>query len=305
VPDGHNWIDLRDPDETELRAAVPVALHDITVERILRRTTPDQHPRPRLEARGDYVFGVLAFPSVFEHADEVCHFSEVCVIATVDTFVCVRKTDRAEPPPEIDEARRTAARANAPPGMSLYYLLDEIAERFLDVVDRVDEKIDDLEDHLPDWRVDTVRVRVSALRHGMLEMRRVLGPTRDAARAVLDDRVELDGEDLFPREVELHFADTYDRLLRATDNLELARDLLSGVRDFHQAELAMEQNEVTKRLTVIAALLLMPTFIAGVYGMNFEHMPELEWRFGYLYAWLVIVAATFAQLWYFRRKRWI
>ena len=110
----------------------------------------------------------------------------------------------------------------------------------------------------------------------------MLAPSRDAARAVLDDRVELDGDvTLFPREIELHFADAYDKLLRATDGLDLARDLLAGVRDFHQAQVANDQNEVMKRLTVIASVLLLPTFIVGLYGQNLRGSPELHWAHGY------------------------
>jgi Mg2+ and Co2+ transporter CorA len=131
-------------------------------------------------------------------------------------------------------------------------------------------------------------------------------PAFPAARAVLDDRVELDGDvSLFPRDIELHFADAYDKLLRGTDGLALARDLLAGVRDFHQAEIANNQNEVMKRLTAIASMLLVPTFIVGLYGQNFRHIPELASSQGYGFSWSLIIATTGFQLWYFRRKRWI
>ena len=133
----------------------------------------------------------------------------------------------------------------------------------------------------------------------------MLAPTRDASRAILDDRVELEPETLFPRETELHFADTYDKFLRATDGLDLSRDLLAGVRDYLQAEISIDQNEVTKKLTVIASVLLAPTFIVGLYGQNFIHMPELRWEYGYLYSWGIILIVTALQLLYFRRKRWI
>jgi len=184
--------------------------------------------------------------------------------------------------------------------------MDEIAERFLDIVDGFDDAIDDLEDHVKDWPAVEVRNKIGATRHDILHVRRVLAPTRDAARAVLDDRVELDADvSLFPREVELHFADAYDKLLRATDGLDLARDLLAGVRDYHQAEVANDQNEVMKRLTVIASVLLVPTFIVGVYGQNLRGAPELRWSHGYLFSWCLIIAVTIFQLWYFRRKHWI
>jgi magnesium transporter len=110
---------------------------------------------------------------------------------------------------------------------------------------------------------------------------------------------------VFPQEVEVAFNAAYDKLMRAFDGLELSRDLLSSVRDYSQAKVANDQNEVMKRLTVVASLLLLPTFIVGLYGQNFVNIPELRWHWGYAYVWAVIVVTTLLQLWYFRRKDWI
>ena len=226
--------------------------------------------------------------------------------AALDRLVTVRRTPPGETVCEIADLVATAHRDGFPPGMSLYLLVDEIAERFLTVIDRFDTDIDQLEDNVGTWPSQAVREKISLIRHEILEVRRVLTPSRDAARAVLDDRVELDGEiSLFPREIELHFADAYDKLLRATDSLDLARDLLAGVRDFHQAQVANDQNEVMKRLTVVASVLLVPTFIVGLYGQNLHGSPELSWAHGYWFSWALIIVTTIGQLVYFRRKRWI
>ena len=128
---------------------------------------------------------------------------------------------------------------------------------------------------------------------------------RDAVRRVIDDTVEVDeGPEVFPHDVEVAFNAAYDKFLRASDGLDFARDLLAGVRDYQQAKIANDQNDVMKRLTVIAALLLPPTFIVGVYGQNFVDIPELRWHYGYAFSWGVIVGSTLLQLWWFRRKRW-
>jgi len=297
------WIDLCDPDAATLQAALPAGIHDVTRSRISRPAARDDEPRPRLEARGDYIFGVLAFPVL---TNEGAVFQEVDVIATLDVLVTVRKTPPGHAPCEFDDARNAALRSGAAPGMCLYTLMDDIAERFIDVVDRFDDTIDELEDHVRDWESGRIRAQIAATRHDILHVRRVLAPTRDAARAVLDDRVEIDGDiTLFPREIELHFADLYDKLLRATDGLDLSRDLLAGVRDFHLAEVANDQNEVMKRLTAIASLLLVPTFIVGLYGQNLRGAPELHWRYGYAWSWMLIIVLTVLQFWYFRRKHWI
>jgi magnesium transporter len=105
--------------------------------------------------------------------------------------------------------------------------------------------------------------------------------------------------------VELSFGGAYDKLLRAKDGLELSRDLVAGARDYHQSKVSNEQNEVMKRLTVIAALLLVPTFIVGLYGQNFVKIPELHWTWGYWWSWGLIVVTTIGQLAFFKRKKWL
>jgi magnesium transporter len=129
---------------------------------------------------------------------------------------------------------------------------------------------------------------------------------RDAVRRVIDGTVEVEsGPDVFPHNVEVAFNAAYDKFLRASDGLDLARDLLAGVRDYALAKIANDQNQVTKILTVIASLVLFPTFVVGVYGQNFRHIPELHWGFGYAFSWGVIIITTLVQLWFYRRKKWI
>ena len=301
MPD--KWIDLCDPSEQDLRAVLPEGIHDLTLLRILQPATSEE-PRPRLEVRDRYIFGVLVIPAITDDDGFVAH--EVDLVATPEKLITVRKSPPGQNACGFDAARDTAVQQDASPGECLWSLFDEIAERFLDLIDGFNEQIDQLEDDVAgDLRSPEIRQRISDIRHDILHVRRVLAPTRDAARAILDDRVELEPETLFPREIELHFADAYDKLLRATDGLDLSRDLLAGVRDYLQAEIANDQNEVMKKLTVIASVLLAPTFIVGLYGQNFFHMPELHWQYGYLYSWGLILIVTALQLMYFRRKRWI
>jgi magnesium transporter len=173
------------------------------------------------------------------------------------------------------------------------------------MVDDVHEEIDELEDHVDDWANDVIRRRLSDLRHDLLHIRRTLAPTRDAVRRVIDNRVDLDGEELFPHDVELHFGDAFDKLMRASEGLETARDLIGGVRDYHQSKVANDQNEVMKRLTLVASIFLPPTFIVGLYGMNFGHIPELGWSQGYGFVWAFIIVTTVAQVAYFKKRDWL
>ncbi|HEY2072308.1 MAG TPA: CorA family divalent cation transporter, partial [Gaiellaceae bacterium] len=190
-------------------------------------------------------------------------------------------------------------------GMMTYRLVDEIAERYLNLVDALYEEIDELEDKVDLQDAELTRQRISDLRHDLLHIRRTLAPMRDAVRRVIDDVVDIeDGHEVFTKDVEIAFNSAYDKLLRAVDGLELSRDLLAGVRDYSQAKIANDQNEVMKVLTVVASLVLFPTFVVGVYGQNFIHIPELHWRLGYAFSWGVILLSTVLQLWFYRRKKW-
>jgi magnesium transporter len=298
------WIDLLDPTEDEVNAVLPDDIHDLAIERLARPAEHDDEPRPRIEVQGDYLFGVLVIPWARSPQDALV-FQEVDVVVSRTLLVTVRKTPPGAEPFDIASVHESRSEDESP-GMCLYALVDETAERFLSMIDTFDDGIDELEDHVEDWEALKLRERISQLRHDILHLRRVLTPTRDLARQVLDDRVDLPGpNELFPRDVEIHFADAYDKLLRATDGLDLSRDLLAGVRDYHQAQVANDQNEVMKRLTVIASILLLPTFIVGLYGQNFHHIPELGWVQGYGFSWLLIIGTTIGQLLFFRRKRWI
>jgi magnesium transporter len=296
-------IRLLDPDAETLRQSAPELLHATAIERLLAPAEHDDEPRPTIEAHGDYVFAVFLIPVLVPSEDHV-YYQEVDFVMTVDTILTVRKTPPGgqafEPGPATIEKAE-----HEPAGQTTYRLVDEIADRFLDLIDGLNDEIDELEDNVETWPAERVRERLSHLRHDIVHIRRVLAPTRDAVRGIVDDRIELDEGELFPRDVEISFGAAYDKLLRATDGLELSRDLVAGVRDYYQSKIANDQNEVMKKLTAIASLLLVPTFIVGLYGQNFRHIPELLWSWGYWWSWGLILVTTGIQLWFFRKNRWI
>ena len=299
------WIDLLDPSADDVRAQAPRELEETAIERLLAPPEHEDEPRPTLQGHGDYVFGVFLVAVAHREEDEV-FYQEIDVVATHDTLLTVRKTPPGGRPACDVDAVKKAAKPDDSAGMLLYRLVDEIAERYLDLVDDLDEEIDELEDKVEAQPAELTRARISTLRHDLLPIRRTLSPMRDAVRRVIDDVVEVEeGPEVFTHDVEVAFNAAYDKLMRALDGLDLARDLLAGVRDYSQAKIANDQNEVMKVLTVVAALVLLPTFVVGVYGQNFDHMPELHWRLGYAYSWGLIAVITLIQLWFFRRKKWI
>jgi magnesium transporter len=306
------WIDLLDPDDEELRRRLPGEIQPATVKQLLRRASPDgRDVRPAIKSHGSYVLGVLLVAVAVPDEDRI-FYQEVDFVITHDKIVTVRKTPPGEEPFDPSPVQEVCEvhRHELPPGTIAHHLVDDVAERYIVLLDDIDDEIDELEEHADEWPLEKTRRRISELRHDLLQIRRTLAPTRDAVREVVDGRVDLEGRalfrrEVFSREVERQFASVYDKLLRATEAIEYARDLLAAVRDYQQARVAIDQNEVTKRLTAIASLILIPTFIVGLYGQNFRNIPELRWGFGYWWSWGWIVGVTFLQLVYFRRKRWI
>ena len=298
------WIDLLDPTPEELRAKAPKQLEETALEQLLALPEHADDPRPTLQGHGDYVFGIFLVAVAVPEDDSV-YYQEIDLVITHDTLLTVRKTPEGGRPACDVAAMQKTQKPDDSAGFLAYRLLDEIAERYLDLVDALDDEIDELEDKVEGQPAELTRARISTLRHDLLHIRRTLSPMRDAVRRVIDGTVEVEeGPEVFPREVEVALNAAYDKFLRASDALDLARDLLAGVRDYSQAKIANDQNEVMKRLTVIASLLLLPTFIVGLYGQNFVDIPELRWHLGYAYVWGLIVATTALQLWWFRRKRW-
>ena len=304
MANGAVWIDLLDPTEEELRAKASHDVEESAFALLLREHLHDDEPRPTIQGHGHYVFAVF-LSAVDVDEEDLVYYQEIDVVLTHRTVLTVRKTPPGRVPFDVEPLRRSV-KAGDSGGMIVYRLVDEIAERYLDLVDDVDAEIDELEELVDQLSSTEIRDRISGLRRDLLRIRRTLTPMRDAVRRVVDGVVEVkEGAEVFPHEVEIAFNSAYDKLLRATDGIDLTRDLLAGVRDYLQAKVANDQNEVTKRLTVIAALLLLPTFIVGLYGQNFVDIPELRWRLGYAYVWGVIVVTSLMQILYFKRKRWI
>src|SRR5215210_169965 len=302
------WVDLLDPDEAELRKHAG-DLDPGTLEQLLTRADPEGRVRPTLRGHGDYVFGVL-LSAVLEPEQDRLYYQEIDLVIRRDRVLTVRKTPPDGKPFDPGRVQEVCAvRQHVPPGKVVYHIVDEVAERYLDLLDGIDGEIDELEENVDVWQSERLRKRLTGIRHDLLHLRRTLSPTRDAVRGIVDGRIDIEPgmlrREVFPEEVERAFGPVLDKLLRATESLEFSRDLLTAVREYHSTQIAYEQNETIRRLTVVASLVLLPTFIVGVYGQNFEHMPELRWRLGYYYSWGVIVLVTIAQLIFFRRKRWI
>ena len=295
------WTDLVDPSRDELLRALAIPLDPEAVEILVEPARDGRSLRPLCEGHGRYVFSALVVPRWGPEGR--AEYLELDVVATPTAVVTVRKTG---PRGQLAHTDGVAALVDAdvPAGGVFQGLVDEAADAFLDLLDGLYEAIDELEADVEQLRPADVRRRIAVLRHELLLARRASSATRGVARRIVDGRIDVGRSELFPPEVEKRFVDTYETLVRVTEELDVARDLLGGVRDYYQAKIAEQQNEVGKKLTVIASLVLVPSFIVGFYGQNFAgHFRDWYWGIGVSVG--LIVATTIVQLALFRWRRWI
>ncbi len=302
------WIDLLDPTPEELRAKAPKELEDTALQQLLAPPQHEDEPRPTLQGHGDYVFGIFLVAVAVPDDDEV-YYQEIDLVLTHDVLLTVRKTPPGGRPACDFTVLNKVQKPGESAGMLAYRLVDEIAERYLDLVDALNDEIDELEDRVESQPPELTRARISSLRHDLLHIRRTLSPMRDSVRRVIDNTVEVeDGPEVFPHDVEVAFNAAYDKFLRASDGLDFARDLLAGVRDYQQAKIANDQNDVMKRLAVMATVFLPLTFLTGFFGQNFQYLTQSveipEWTFWVLGVGLEIAGAL-ALFILIKKRRWL
>ena len=294
------WLDLVDPSRPEVDAALPAGADPDVLEALATPAIPGREPRPLLEHHGSYVFGVIV--PVLTPADEATP-QELCFVATAERLITVRKGTSTGASFDVG-ALHAADQTGSSVGALVHRLYDDAADSYLDLVDAVYAEIDALEDEIDELRPSEIRLRLAELRHQLLHRRRIVSATRASIRRIVDGRVDVGEPELFPSEVERLFVDTYDTLVRVTEELDLARDLLAGVRDHLQSKVAENQNEVGKKLTVIASLVLVPSLVVGFFGQNFAGDFERGyWTIGVSTG--LIVVSTLVQLAIFRWRRWI
>jgi magnesium transporter len=298
---GARWLDLVDPSREQVAAVLPVRVDPDVVETLVAPAGDGARVRPTLESHGGYVVGIFLDALPIPEQDRIV-YREIDVVAMPEVVLTVRKTPRGSRPWEPGPLE--SAPDGTPAGELLHRLIDDVAESYLDVVDAADGEIDELEEHMEEWTSDRVGRRIAVLRHDLLYARRNISATRAAVRRIVDRRLEVRDEELLPEAIERMFGDTYETLLRAGEELDVARDLLASSRDYHQAKIAQSQNEVVKTLTVIASLILVPTLIVGFYGQNFEAVfDDAYWNLGTSTA--LIGVTTVVQLALYRWRRWI
>ncbi len=293
-PDCFVWVALKDPTEAELtEMQEEFGLHELAVE-----DARHGHQRPKIEEYADSLFVVL---STIEVAGEELHAGEMDVFVGKNYILTVRqRTERG-----FQDVR---ARCEREPellshgsGYVLYVLMDAVVDRYFPVLEAVETKLEAAEEQL------FVRGSARANIEELYYVKRQLTTLKHAAGPLLETSGKLLGGRVPPVCTGLgeYFRDVYDHLIRLNQSIDSLRDTVNTAIQVNVAMITYGETEVTKRLAAWAALIAVPTFIASLYGMNFRHMPELDWPFGYPLV-LAVMAALDLYFWYrFRKAGWL
>jgi magnesium transporter len=299
------WLDITAPGESDYQLLQDrFNLHAMVIEDIKSR-----EERPKLHDYGEYLYIIfhalrLDAPEVLTEEShtstrDALHLDEIDCMVGPDYVV----TLHAEPVAPFDDLRERWRRRpelmQSGAGYLLYEIMDEVLDEYFPVLDLLDERIDDFEDRLFEEFQEHLSAEIFSLKRSLLQIRRIAGPTRDVANILLRRDAESGGKHF------AYFQDLYDHAVRIVDMVDSFRELLSGALDAYLAMASNRMNAVMKTLTSASIILLVPTLVAGIYGMNFENMPELHSRYGYYIALGVMGSAIAGLTFYFKRKEWL
>jgi magnesium transporter len=181
-----------------------------------------------------------------------------------------------------------------------YALLDTIVDKYFVILERLGERIETMEEELVDNPKPEVLQEIHRLKREMIFLRKSVWPLREVINGL-----ERGESSLIRESSRIYLKDVYDHTIQVIDTAETFRDMVSGMHDTYLSVVSNRMNEVMKVLTIIATIFIPLTFIAGIYGMNFKFMPELEWRWAYFVVWIVILVVAFFMVIFFRRKKWL
>ncbi len=270
-------------------------IHPLTLEDIL-----NTGQRPKVEEFDGYLHFVLKMLRLDEKENEVVSEQVSLVLgprfllsfqeAPGDVFTPVRE--------RLRNARQRIRRSGC--DYLAYALLDAVVDHYFLIMEELGERIEMLEEQLTGEPKESVHKQIHALKHEVIFLRKQVWPMRELLNRLTKGEFELIGD-----KHRVFWNDVYDHIVQLMDTIESYRDVLSGLLDLYLSTISNRMNEVMKVLTIMATIFIPITFIAGVYGMNFRHMPELEWPWGYGAVWLIMIAIVAVMILMFKKKKWL
>lgn len=289
------WADVSDPTSHDFEELVEeFGFHHLSIE-----DCQNEHQRPKVEEYEGYYFIVL-YEAELVGASDRLELRELNIFLGRNYLVTVH----SRPIRAIATASRLwhewTDRAEQGAGLLAYLLIDGIVDDYLPLLDIMSDRMDDLEDSIfGEWRAESIE-EIFGIKKKLLYLRRAITPLRDVFNMLL--RRE---QPIFPREIHIYFQDVFDHLIRVADTIDTLRDMLGSTMDAYLSVSGNRMNKIMKRLTSISTILMSVTLVAGIYGMNFTLMPELRWRYGYVYALGSMVVIGLVLYVYLKKIKWI
>jgi magnesium transporter len=290
------WVGLHEPSEPLLRQVQQAfGLHDLAIEDAHRA-----HQRPKLERYGDALFVVLrTAPMPEEQGDLQC--GETHIFVGHRYVVSVRHGSSLAYTTVRTRCEATPSLLRQGPGFVLYALMDFIVDQYFPVLDVLEDQLQALEDDIlgaPVTRATTVRIY--HLKRHLLEVKRAISPLIDVCNRLV--RFDLD---VIPEDSRPYFRDVYDHVIRLNEMVDITRELLASALEANLSLISVAQNEVMKKLGSWVAIIAVPTMVAGIYGMNFDVMPELRSPLGYPLVLMGMLVACGSLYFGFKRSGWL
>ena len=299
---GVTWINVEGVHDTQLiqQLGDHFALHPLLLEDVA-----NTEQRPKLEDYGDYLFLVLRmlYETPSPDDEDVVEIDSEQVSLVLGANVVI--TFLEDPQDVFDPVRKRLreGRGRVRKGGAdylAYVLVDLIVDNYFTVLERFSDIAEALEIEVMGEPESTTLPAIQQMKRAMIQVRRTIWPLRDVVNVLLR------GESpLIKKSTIVYLRDVYDHVVRVVDIVETYREMIGGLMDIYLSTLSNRMNEVMKVLTIIATIFIPLTFIAGVYGMNFDNIPELHWRHGYWYVWGVMLFSGILLLVFFRRKKWL
>ena len=288
------WIGLHEPDQHLLRTVQQrFGLHDLAIEDALLA-----HQRPKFEIYGDTIFIVVRTASLH---DRRIQFGETHIFAGRGYVVTVRHgstTAYKDVRARCEGAPKMLAMGE---GFVVYSIMDFIVDHYFPILQELESEVDALEDAVFSRTSDQLNIeRIYELRHELLLLRRAVQPLQEMCNRMMRFDVPVIDQAMHP-----YFRDIQDHVIRLVESIDNQRDLLGASLEAHLLLSSVEQNNIIKIFSVAAVVLMPPTLVASIYGMNFKNMPELDWPYGYSVALALMVTVGVLPYLFFKWKKWL
>ncbi len=292
-----SWINIDGLHDTEMiqRLGDAFGLHPLLLEDIVNTTQ-----RPKLEDFGDYIYVVMKMLT-YDRATSEVHTEQLSLVLGSHWVITFQEKvgDVFEPVRNRIRSGKGRIRKMGPDYLA-YALMDAVVDSYFVALEGIGETVEALEEELLESPSPETLQAIHKLKRETIILRRAVWPVREVVSSL--DRGE---SKLVKKAVHPFLRDLYDHTIQIVDTIEALRDVTGGMMDLYLSIISNRMNEVMKVLTIIATIFIPLTFIAGIYGMNFEYMPELGWHYAYFAVWAVIIGLGVAMVMYFRRLRWL